>query len=105
MSRYFTMSARDSTLTVCYGWDPGLVSFFAWVGPNGGECDGDELVFNVGDAPAEIPTPEELGRLLRDSGHLVLAHEDVAQLRADMGREGATRRTPALQAFLDGMAP
>lgn len=107
MSRYSKPSAKDPALTVGYGWDKPVQSYFAWVGPDGGDCDADELVLDIGNLPGEVKSPDDLSLLLRISGHGALTDDEVARLRADAESEGAPQRTPALQklmdAFTDGM--
>lgn len=103
MSRYSKASTKDPALTVGYGWDPGLASFFAWVAPDGGDCEADELVVDVGNMPGEIADAQSLCDLLDASGHGALSAAEVAQLRADQGAQGATVRAPALQKLLDAM--
>ncbi len=101
MSRYHRPSAADPTVTVAFGWDKQMATFYAWAGPNEGDCDPEELLFSVGDLPGDILAPSELNDHMGD--HYELTAEDYAALYADQAQEGSPVRTAALQNLLDHM--
>lgn len=103
MSRHHRASEKDPALTVGYGWDPPLGTFYAWVGPDGGDCDADELLLDLGNLPGLVPDADRLALLLGVSGHLKLTDAELETLREDQRREGVTRRAPSLQQFIDAM--
>jgi hypothetical protein len=104
LSRYFKQSTHDPALTVGYGWDRPMSSFFAWVGPDGGDCEPEELLLDLGNVPGEVQDPLYLSMLLDLAGHGALTDAEIEQLQRDQGAEGPPVRTPALQALMDAMA-
>ena len=103
MSRHHRTSEKDPALTVGYGWDAPLATFYAWVGPDEGDCDADELLMDLGNFPAQIPDAPQLALLLRISGHLVLTDGELEVLCEDQRREGVTQRAQPVQKVLDAM--
>lgn len=92
MSRRIIPNAPDSPAgrETTVGWDAPLATFFAMAfdPPASGDLDDDEIqVFWHGLDAGEIPTVEELARVL--AGHGVqLPPEKAAILRRDKDREG-----------------
>jgi hypothetical protein len=85
VSRYHRTSVLDPALTVAFGWDRQVATFYAWAGPDEGDCDPEELVFNVGDLPGEVLSTAELNDHM--GGHYELTPEDHAALYTDQANE------------------
>jgi hypothetical protein len=103
LSRHFKKSVKDPALTIGYGYDRPMGGFFAWIGPDGGDCEPEELVLDVGNLPGEVPDPEYLSALIDAAGHGALSAQEIAVLYADANMEGPPQRTPSLQALMDAM--
>lgn len=86
------------------GWDPGLRTFFAQVSSNsiGPDADTDEpSLMDLGNYHGEF---EDLNKLCQELSSLgTLPDSLISKLQSDKNTEGATKRSPALQNFLNSL--